>query len=396
MGDRQRALGNEASRKETMILSGGTLVKFLFLIAILFSSAMTSLGQNGVPTPASKQDGWTTASIESAGLNAARLLDMEKAVRAGEHKKITSVLIARGGKLVYENYFDEGGATALRNPRSAAKTVTSMLIGLAIEKGFLSGVDATVLKFFSDKKPLENPDPRKEQITIEDFLTMSSLLECNDWNQNSRGNEERMYLIEDYVKFTLDLPIKGFPSWATKPKDSPFGRSFSYCTAGVSTLGGVLERSTKMSVPDFAMKNLFTPLGITRAKWPITPTGLALTGGGLELQSRDFLKLGQLYADGGTWLGNRVIPEQWVKTSIEPHAQIDEETNYGYLWWLKSFKSGEKKYATFFMTGAGGNKVFIIPELRMTVVITSENFRLREQHELSEKLLTAYILASVQ
>jgi len=136
--------------------------------------------------------------------------DIGAAVRAGTYKQITSILVSRHGELIFEQYFDDGGAAALRNTRSATKTVTGMLVGAAVDRKLLR-VDAPVLPFFADRLPLLNPDPRKSRITVEDFLTMSSLLECDDENSFSRGNEERMYLVEDWVKFTLDLPIKGLP-----------------------------------------------------------------------------------------------------------------------------------------------------------------------------------------
>jgi len=340
-------------------------------------------------------DGWPVASASSAGLSTERLQAMEAAIRGGEFKKISSIVIARHGKLVYENYFDGSDATALRDTRSATKSITDILAGIAIEKGLLSGVDAPILPFFPDKQPLQNPDPRKSKITVEDFLTMSSLLECDDWNDFSRGNEERMYIMEDWIQFTLDLPIKGFAPWAKKPRESPHGRSFSYCTAGVATLGGVLERATKTPVPEFAAKNLFAPLGIQKVEWQFSSLGLALTGGGLRLQSRDLLKVGQMYLNSGTWNGSRIVSDGWVKTSTQPHARIDEETEYGYLWWLKSFQAGEKSYGAFFMSGNGGNKVAVFPSLDMVVVLTSTNYNTRGMHEQTEKLLTDYILASM-
>lgn len=354
---------------------------------LIICAAAASLAQNPKEMPA--------ASAEAAGLSASRLKAMEAAVRSGEFKKITSVLAARRGKLVYETYF-EGDAEKLRNTRSVTKTITGMLVGIAVEQKLLPGVDATVLSFLTDKRPLQNPDPRKEKITVEDFLTMSSLLECDDSNQFSRGNEERMYLVEDWVKFVMDLPVKGFPPWATKPQDSPYRRSFSYCTGGVVTLGLVLERATKTDVTKFAEKNLFEPLGIEKKEWQLTPTGTGMTGGGLGLRSRDLLKLGQLYLNGGVWNGRQVVSPSWVKTSIQPHARIDDETEYGYLWWLKKFKAGERSFAAYFMTGSGGNKVFVFPETEMVVVITSENYRERDAHPLSERLLTDYILAAVE
>ncbi|MGH9856678.1 MAG: serine hydrolase domain-containing protein, partial [Acidobacteriota bacterium] len=264
-------------------------------------------------------------------------------------------------------------------------------VGKAIDQGRLS-LNSRVLDFFSEKKPFENRDPRKEKITVEDFLTMSSILECDDWNEYSRGNEERMYLVEDWIQFTLNLPVKGFPSWASKPEDSPYGRSFSYCTAGVTTLSGVIEKATKMKTTEFARKYLFDPLNIKQTRWGISPMGLAMTGGGLELRSRDLLKLGQLYLDQGMWKGKRIVSQQWVKTSIQPHARIDDQTEYGYLWWLKKFTAGTKTHQTYLMSGNGGNKVAVFPELHMVVVLTSTNYGTAGMHQQTDRLLTEYIL----
>ena len=368
------------------------LLSWVLLMLAAVPSAAQAAGAASRPPAAA--DGWATAAPGSVGLSGERLLAMERAVRAGEFKNVTSVLVARGGALAYEAYFDGGGPEALRNTRSATKTVTGMLFGVALDRKLLPGVGVRVMSFFPGRR-FENPDPRKAKITVEDFLTMSSLLECDDWNQFSRGNEERMYLIEDWVKFTLDLPVRGFPAWAAKPADSPHGRSFSYCTAGVSTLGSVLERAAHAPVPEFAARHLFAPLGIERAAWQFSPLGTAQTGGGLALRSRDLLKLAQLYADGGAWGGRRVVSEAWVKESLTPHARVDEETEYGYLWWLKSFRSGGKSYAACFMTGSGGSKVVIFPELRMTVVVTAANFGVREAHALTDRLLADYVLGAV-
>ena len=369
---------------------------YMPIYLILFTAVLFAQESPTLFLPPENGDGWRTAEAASAGFSVARLLEMENAIRSDEFKRISSVLIARGGKLVYEKYFDGSEMSALRDTRSATKTVTGMLIGLAIERGLISGTDAAVLPFFPDKQPLAHPDPRKAQITLEDLLTMSSLLECDDWNSFSRGNEERMYLIEDYVKFTLDLPIKGFPAWAEKPEDSPYGRSFSYCTAGVATLGGVLEKTAQMSVEEFADKYLFVPLGIREASWQITPTGLAMTGGGLRLASRDLLKLGQLYLDKGTWNGRRIISENWVDVSTRPQVRIDDETEYGYLWWLKPFPAGDKPYDAFYMTGNGGNKVAVFPALNLAVVITSTNYNTRGMHEQTDRLLAEYILGAIK
>ena len=322
------------------------------------------------------------------------LEDITPAVRSGAYQQITSVLVARGERLVYEQYFDTQGAEALRNTRSATKTVTGMLVGAAVDRGLLR-TDSPVVPFFKDRLPLANADPRKERITVEDFLTMSSLLECDDENEFSRGNEERMYLVEDWVKFALDLPIRGFPAWQSKPEQSPYGRAWSYCTAGATTLGPLLERATRQSVPEFAEAVLFKPLGIESVKWQYQPLGNAMTGGGLQLRSRDLLKLGQLYLDAGRWQGRQVISETWVRRSVSPHANARDDTDYGYLWWLQTFHVGGRSIPTYGMYGTGGNKVFVLPEQGVVVVVTTTNFKVAGAGALTDKLFTSLIVPAV-
>jgi CubicO group peptidase (beta-lactamase class C family) len=337
---------------------------------------------------------WSTSNPEEVGLVSSFFIELEKSARMGNFNKITSALVAKDGRLAYEAYFEGSDAGTLRNTRSATKTITGMLIGIAIDKGFLAGVDVPIMPFFCDRQPVENSDPRKDGITIEDFLTMSSILECNDNNPFSRGNEERMYLVEDWTKFTLDLPVKGYPAWTQKPNESPYGRSFSYCTAGTAVLGGILERATHMRVEHFADKYLFSPLGIRKAEWQFTPCGLAFTGGGLSLRSRDLLKLGQLYLNKGVWNAERIVSETWVNTSTKPHVRANEENEYGYLWWLRTFKYGKRDFPSYYMAGNGGNKVCVFPKQDAVVVITSTNYSTKGMHQQTDKLLSDYILAS--
>jgi CubicO group peptidase (beta-lactamase class C family) len=283
---------------------------------------------------------------------------------------ITSVAVSRGGEVVIEEYF-EGDAATLRNTRSCTKTVASMLTGIAVERGIVPGVDASLVELLDANVA----DPRKRGINIRDVLTMTSCLECNDWDETSLGNEERMYPQEDWVGFALGLPVRDT-------------REFSYCTAGVVALGVALERALGEPLPNFARRELFAPLDVDEAEWQTTPMGQVSTAGGLLLTSRSLLALGELYLRGG----DGVVEHAWVEESIRPHAEIDERTRYGYLWWLRRF-GGED---CFYMSGMGGNRVHVFPGLELVAVITSSNFDRRDAHALSDRLLEEQILSRAE
>jgi len=178
--------------------------------------------------------------------------------------------------------------------------------------------------------------------------------------------------------------------------DPPYGRNFSYCTGGVFTLSEVLAKATAMRTDRYAQAKLFGPLGITHADWVYSPLNVPQTGGGLRLSSRDLLKVAQLYLNGGSWNQTRIVDESWVKRSTQAHARIDDDTEYGYLWWLKSFKSGGKSYPAFFMSGNGGNKIVAIPSLDAAIAITSTNYATKGMHEQTEKILTDYVIPSLR
>lgn len=313
-------------------------------------------------------------------------------VAAGKFQKIESVIVSRQGRVIYEHYF-QGDRETRRNTRSATKTVTALLIGAAIDRQQIRDAQQPVMAWFANLRPFDNPDARKQRITIEDFLTMSSLLECDDENSFSRGNEERMYLVEDWVKFTLDLPIRGFAEWQTPPSKSPYGRAWAYCTAGVTTLGALLERATHKSLPDYAKVVLHDPLGIPGASWQKTPVGFYQAGGGTAYRSIDLMRLGQLLLDGGAHGGKQIISKRWITAMTSPHAHIDDERgDYGYLTWLPKYRSNGRDFGAYAMNGTGGNKVVVFPELNAVVVVTTSNFRVHDAHALVDRMISDDIL----
>ncbi|MFK7862593.1 MAG: serine hydrolase domain-containing protein [Pseudohongiellaceae bacterium] len=313
---------------------------------------------------------------------------LEANVQAGDYGTVTSVLIMERGEVVYEGYFNQAAADTLHNTRSVTKTITSMAVGAAVDEGLLS-ITSPAAELFSDIQPFENPDPRKSKITIEDMLTMSSILECNDNDSYSRGNESRMSIVEDWTSFYWDLPIRGFPSWVETPDSAKYGRAFAYCSAGVEIAGQAVERATGIRFQDYVADKIFQPMGIDQFKFQENGLGGAHKSGGLGLTSRGLAALAEMQRNGGTYNGKRVLSESWTREAVTPRAVVysDSGVEYGYLWWLAPYSVSDQRYNSYYMTGNGGNRVAVLPAYELVVVVTKTDFNQRGMHQATDKLL---------
>jgi len=223
-------------------------------------------------------------------------------------------------------------------------------------------VDAPIAQYLPNFDSYKHPDARKSAIRVFNLLNMNSGLECDDWNDSSPGNEDKMYLKDDWPRFILDLPMAHAP-----------GEAASYCTGGVVVLGSILSTRAGVPLDSFAATWLFNPLGIQNVNWRRQPDGTATGGGGMRLRPRDMAKFGNLFVNGGRWNDVPVIPETWIAQSMRQVTTLIGD-GYGFNWWKRSFQvQGTSEVCTFAWCN-GGNFIFLFPLHQLVVVITGSNY----------------------
>ncbi|MEO0345745.1 MAG: serine hydrolase [Pseudomonadota bacterium] len=322
--------------------------------------------------PAVLDDGWQTAAPAASGLDEQALLGMLNDIRAFEPEQlrapyIHALLIAHRGNLVFESYFHGYHRERTHDSRSAGKSLGSVLLGAAIRTGAIASVDAPVYDFYGGVDAFANPDPRKQRMTLRHLVTMSPGLACDDGDyEGSPGNEDRMQSQSeqpDWYRYTLDLPMRAEP-----------GSADIYCTAGINLLGGAISKATGRSLPRFFHEQLAVPLQMGHYHMNLSPMERGYLGGGIRLRPRDFIKLGQLYLDGGVWNGHRVVSEDWVRESATAQSSINSEGDYGFAWWRRDFRVGDRSIATYQAAGNGGQMLFVVPELELVVMFNAGNY----------------------
>ena len=303
-------------------------------------------------------------------------------------KEITSVIVIRDGKLMLEEYFNDADRNTLHDTRSAGKSFTSTMMGIAIKDGYIKNENQTLNTFY-DLKQFANYSTKKDSVKIKDLLTMSSAFSGSDAQSDSPGNEENMYPTDNWVKFTLDLPMD----------DSKInGGRWDYFTAGVIVLGDILNKSVPQGLEQYMDEKLFKPLGIRTYQLQYTPQKVVNTAGSLQMSSLDYAKYAQVYKNNGIWNGKQIIPSSWVTKTFTRQIQIPDRDNefYSFLFWNKTFNIKGNNYEAFYCAGNGGNEFIIFKNLPLIVIITSKAYNKPYGHPQAEKIVRDYILPSIQ
>ncbi|HSX61683.1 MAG TPA: serine hydrolase [Tahibacter sp.] len=364
-----------------------------FVVALLFS--LSAVPAAAYLPPEDLHDGWPVADAAASGWNTALFDALTVKLADKSHAGITSVLVAHRGRLLLETYANGGERARLNDMRSATKTLTALLVGAAVDRDRIAGDTAKVYAFFRGLVPARGLDARKAAMTLQDLLTMSSAWECDDENSFSSGNEERMYVSENWTAFALNLPLRGYAPWTPRPESSPYGRAFSYCTAGSFLLGAIVERATKQPLAQFAREALEQPLGIAQVQWNRSSEGVGMGGGGTRYRTRDIAKFGELLRDQGRWQGKPVIAATWIAAMLTPRAVPRENTEYGYQLWRFRFPVLGRDEWIWAMSGNGGNYVFVAPQFDLVAVVTSTAYNQRESHPRSQALFREHVLAAL-
>jgi CubicO group peptidase (beta-lactamase class C family) len=379
------------------------LARALLACALLAGAASAETPAAAWPTTA-----WPESTPEAQGLDKDALEALHRELAEGAHGYVDALLVVRNAFVVFErsyshdydrlfvgkgpgglyNYYDPQWhpywkRTPLHTMQSVSKSVTSALVGIALRRGEIPGVEVPVMPYFSDFKT--RPDARRDRMTLRHVLTMTTGIE---WDESSvsytdpKNDCAAMEAADDWIQYVLDRPMAFEP-----------GERYEYNSGATQLLSHLIARTTGKPADDYAKEHLFGPLGIEYA-WKRTPKGLADTEGGLYLRPRDLAKLGYLYLRDGVWEGRRILPEGWVKDSTSLQvATGSPDWGYGYKWWVLSHREAEALTA-FAARGYGGQYCIVVPGLDLVVVLTGWN--IYDRPAISPKLALDRVLGAIK
>jgi CubicO group peptidase (beta-lactamase class C family) len=322
-----------------------TAVVTLTLLLLLCSSCEDAPTSADYRFPLAEEHGIDADRLEQAYVSAAR------------SDRVNSLLVERHGVLVAEAYFRGFRPDSLNTVWSVTKSFNSALIGIAIDQGFIESVDQPISDFLSPIVP--DLDEEKGRITLRQLLTMSCGL---PWIEEGLDSEYMDWIAaDDQLMYVLNKSLIYTP-----------GERFDYSDGAAHLASVVLSQAVGTSAHEFAREHLFDPLGVGRTEWWVDNQGYNFGGVGLGIRSRDMVKFGRLYLDGGTSNGRRIISSEWVDASTRPQIPTDpddpDSSEYGYFWWI----DGCSVHSCYRASGYSGQLIFVVPDLDLVAVVTSD------------------------
>ena len=330
-------------------------------------------------TPEATGDGWATADLTDAGLDTGPFIELMEDLHGLDDHLVHSVVVVRGGRLVFEEYFPGQKVSLARytggvgfdrddthNLASVTKSITSTLVGLAFDRGYIDSLQTPAFDFFPEYETLVDDDPRRGSMTLEHLLLMTAGLAWNDETvpyTEPHNDLVRMFNSDDPIGFALSTDLFAAP-----------GAEFEYCNANTNILGVVVERATGQRLEAFSASALFSPLGIGDFEWQVVSPEMFFASGDLRLRPRDMAKIGQLFLEQGMWGDERVLSAEWVQAATArivipdgPHSWGD---GYRYGWWHLDLQGPGGIVPAYAASGWGGQWIFVIPEYDVVFVTT--------------------------
>ncbi len=326
---------------------------------------------------------WRTSSPEQQGMNPAKLLELASYLTEVQRRPtLNTLLIIRHGYLVFEHYSQDYHQHSYQLLHSMTKSITSTLIGVALQQGYLRSLDQRWEELMPEYFTAET-DPRKKEMTLRHFLKMTSGLNPDFIAYPGHVRD----IPSDWVRFAIEKPILAHPD-----------QFFMYCSLGSHLLSVILAKATGMSTLEFARTFLFTALGIASDEqagfaWETDPQGYHIGGAGMQLTAHDAAKIGYLYLNKGQWDGMQIIPMGYVDEATQKQTSggSPEAASYGYHWWVTQ----ENGYNNFFAAGFGGQYIQVFPDLDLVLVMLTPNaFAVGEYHR---KFVTSlFVIPAIQ
>ena len=349
---------------------------------------MSCFGQNDLAEPLKRPISFLPrADLASVKMSQDSIAKLIQLINANPPNDFRGMVVIKDNKLVVEEYFNTYWRETIHDIRSAGKSVTSLLLGIAIDKGLVKSTEQSIFDFFPSPKFIRPDKDRHQDIKIKHLLAMSSGLSADDNDEDSPGSTVNWLTKDNWVNFAISLPMIFTP-----------GQKYVYNDVCPMLVGAIIEEISHKKLSDFAKENLFSPLDIREYYWYTAPNGRTGPMGNLYISALDFAKIGQLLINKGQWQGKRIISSGWINEIYKTRFDISKDDpfakSYGYFWFAATKEVNGKKYDCIYASGNGGNLLFVVPSENLVVSLTSSAYGQGYGHQRSHNIF-GYVLGSL-